>query len=143
SPPGLGSRSAATPIQRTRRSASVRKAKIVAGSASIRVSCCTVLGAGMRVSPGWWSGRCVSNFLHKARLPPVNPGARGFCAMLGAEEEFMAESDAAAPSLALTPTVDWLLREGLAAGSPGALLAGVAGRLAAEGLPLLRATLSV
>src|SRR5882724_6558825 len=55
----------------------------------------------------------------------------------------MAESDAAAPSLPLTPTVDWLLREGLAAGSPGALLAGVALRLAAEGLPLARATLSV
>ena len=55
----------------------------------------------------------------------------------------MAESDAAAPSLTLTPTVDWLLREGLAAGSPGALLAGVAGRLAAEGVPLARATLSV
>src|SRR5260221_2436705 len=63
--------------------------------------------------------------------------------MLGTEEGIMAESDAAAPSLRLTPTVDWLLREGLAAGSPGALLGGVAGRLAAEGLPLVRATLSV
>ncbi len=55
----------------------------------------------------------------------------------------MAESDAAAPSLPQTPTVDWLLRDGLAAGSPGALLAGVALRLAAEGLPLVRASLSV
>jgi adenylate cyclase len=48
-----------------------------------------------------------------------------------------------APVLTLTPTIDWLLREGLAAGGPGALLGGVAERLAAEGLPLARATFSV
>jgi class 3 adenylate cyclase len=46
-------------------------------------------------------------------------------------------------ALPLTPAVTWLLRHGAAASGPGMLLAGLAGRLAEEGLALARASLSV
>ncbi|HEX7200531.1 MAG TPA: hypothetical protein VF213_13685, partial [Dongiaceae bacterium] len=45
--------------------------------------------------------------------------------------------------LALTPAVGWLLREAAFAAGPAELLAGLAERLVAEGLPVARATLSV
>jgi len=45
--------------------------------------------------------------------------------------------------LPLTPAISWLLREGAFAPGPAALLAGLAERLVAEGLPLAQATLSV
>src|SRR5262245_31921133 len=45
--------------------------------------------------------------------------------------------------LPLTPAIGWLLREGAFAPGPAALLAGLAERLVAEGLPLAQATLSV
>src|SRR5262249_28799747 len=46
-------------------------------------------------------------------------------------------------SLTLTPAIAWLLGEAAGAAGPSALLGGLAERLAAEGLPLARATLSV
>jgi len=45
--------------------------------------------------------------------------------------------------LALTPAIDWLLREAALVGGLAALLAGLAERLVAEGLPAARVTLSV
>jgi class 3 adenylate cyclase len=49
----------------------------------------------------------------------------------------------AAATLPLTPAVVWLLHHGAAAAGPGALLGGLAGRLAEDGLPLDRASLTV
>jgi adenylate cyclase len=46
-------------------------------------------------------------------------------------------------TLALTPAVRWLLREAAFAAGPAELLAGLAERMVAEGLPVARATLSV
>jgi adenylate cyclase len=46
-------------------------------------------------------------------------------------------------AIALTPAIDWLLREGPSMVTPGSLLGELAGRLAAEGLPISSASLNV
>ncbi len=54
----------------------------------------------------------------------------------------MPERSSVPPALPATTTVDWLLRHGAAAATPGALLGELCSRLAAEGLPLASAVLA-
>src|SRR5262245_23417697 len=66
------------------------------------------------------------------------------CAGTGGRLRMANGDQAEAPGImALTPAIGWLLREGAFAPGPAALLAGLAERLVAEGLPLAEATLSV
>jgi adenylate cyclase len=55
----------------------------------------------------------------------------------------MSERSSVLPALPATPTVDWLLRDGSAAATPGGLLSELCSRLVVEGLPLASAVLAI
>src|SRR5712692_8972248 len=55
----------------------------------------------------------------------------------------MPEKSPVPPALPATPTLDWLLRRGAAAATPGALLGELCSGLVAEGLPLASAVLAI
>src|SRR6266851_1447690 len=55
----------------------------------------------------------------------------------------MPERSSVPPALPATTTVDWLLRHGAAAATPGALLGELCSGLVAEGLPLANAVLAI
>src|SRR6266436_5241361 len=55
----------------------------------------------------------------------------------------MPERSSVLPALPATPTVDWLLRHGAAAATPGGLLGELCSRLGVEGLPLAGAMLAI